>query len=335
MSDFIRQYPLEDGATSYISQLGRNSNAHNVHAGYGIKMTHTAHGTRITNTILPKNDATIWKGNFDPTAEYFPYDEIFVSSTTNYTDPYSSNNLNLTPGTYICTNYIPPSINTSQSFYQIVTAMGVIVGNDMANSYRWPQWNNYYPTAQQYTQGSQSYGVYVIATSQSFWQPIGSNASINYYFYNESASYNKNDIIFVSYNSQFTTSFITPSGSNTAPLCPGTFIAAQSVPAAPSSGSTTVGISGSSWNNLRTPYNYYYPIWPIWPVTSSIHTTVGADGGVSYSGSVCNQIYWNPIAPEILLQICVNGNNVNAGVMGEMSGSVFDLTQLAYSGSGV
>jgi len=155
---------------------------------------------------------------------------------------------------------------------------------------------------------------------------LSGGGAINYYFYNESASYNKDDFIFVSYNAQFTTSFITPSGSNTAAMTPGCFIAAQNVPAAPSSGSNS---SGS-----RTPFNYYYPIWPIWPITSSIHTTVGADGGI-YSGSKCNQIYWNPIAPEILLQICVNGNNVNAGVMGEMSGSVFDLSMLPYSGSGI
>lgn len=172
---FIRQFPLNEGATNHIVQLGSAANAGNLRAGNGLKMKHTSQGMEISNNILSKNDAVLFKGEFNPTSEYFPYDMIFVSATSIYTDPNTSTTLDLTPGTYVCTNYVPPAWNTTQSFFAVVASYGLTLSDDQANTYRWYQYNNYYPTPTPSTNSTSVVnGSYSLLASQSFWWPIGS-----------------------------------------------------------------------------------------------------------------------------------------------------------------
>jgi len=170
---FIRPYPLAGANNSHLAAVNDNLNRANLSAGKGVKLNHNSHGVTISSANLSKNDAILYKGELNTTAEYFPYDMIFVNSTSTYIDPNTGNVLSLTPGTYVCTNYIPPASNNTTMFTAVVSAYGIQVSNDLANSYRWYQYNNYYPTTNTYNLQYATYGSYSIVASQSFWQVIG------------------------------------------------------------------------------------------------------------------------------------------------------------------
>ncbi len=200
---YIRQYPLDEGATYHINKIGNIINSHNITTGYGIKITNTSQGKKISSNILPKNDAALWKGEYDPTFEYFPYDMIFVNSASVYNDPANSGStLTLTPGTYICTNHIPTAWNDYNAFVAVIGAYGQPISDDMANNFRWYQFNNYTPVTNSFSQTSTTYGAYTIQASQSFWQSIGgfsqpvTGGGWNYRgLFNPSFTYNVNDVV--------------------------------------------------------------------------------------------------------------------------------------------
>ena len=72
-------------------------------------------------------------------------------------------------------------------------------------------------------------------------------------------------------------------------------------------------------------YNYYYPIYPTIPSSSA---TIASDSGYNIAA---NQTYWQPLAPMIQLNLCVNGATQTAYVAGVISGSVFNPDLLPYS----
>jgi len=127
--------------------------------------------------------------------------------------------------------------------------------------------------------------------------------------YDESASYSPNDEVFVDPNlGHYTLPFQVDSSSFIQPLCGGDFICKVAVPSA--------AISGS-----RNTLNYWYPIYPPIP-TSSV---------IMVSGSMANQVIWDPVSPMFLSVDCdYLGNNINTFKNGVVSGSTFDLARLPY-----
>jgi len=123
--------------------------------------------------------------------------------------------------------------------------------------------------------------------------------------FNETGSYNINDVVLVDANTTYTASFEVPSGSTVPALCPGLFLCLINVPG-----------SGSGRNSL----NVYYPIYP----------TIPSSSVVTVSGSLANQTFWQPLSPQKKMNVCIDGQPVVAYVNCVLSGSVFSSSQLPY-----
>lgn len=136
---------------------------------------------------------------------------------------------------------------------------------------------------------------------------LSGGGGINYHFYNEQAAYNANtDIVFVDPSKPYTASFFANSSSAYPALCAGTFLCAINVP-----------VSSS-----RSPYNVYYPFFPQIPSSSYVQTSG------SWSGSLANQNFWEPIAA--CQPVCIKGRTLFVALL-DPSGS-FNNSQLPYKG---
>jgi hypothetical protein len=133
--------------------------------------------------------------------------------------------------------------------------------------------------------------------------------SSQWYAFDVSASYSIGSIVWVDPNGYYPIPF---SASVTAsvppPLCPGAFMVSNPVPAC------TTGSRASG--------SYYYPIYPLW--TSASVWTV--------SGSVVNQIFYEPISPMLIMYPCINNVATPVWVCGVMQGASYQYL-LAYTGS--
>ena len=143
----------------------------------------------------------------------------------------------------------------------------------------------------------------------------GGSSPSNWYDYNESASYKHGDFVWVDYNNQYTRSFT----DDTPPLCPGCFYVAKDVP--------------QNSGSLRPPINYYFPLYPNWSNSTSSIVTKVTDVSSPYLSQSCNQIFFEPISPMTLLSLCIDGVSTNAAVCATISGSFFDIADLAYTGT--
>ena len=171
----LRPYPLDLNHNAYINQLGKSVNSQTLHGSKGINIKKTSDGIHISAETMARKDNLTWLGFYDFNAEYFPNDVIVINPNQSYVDQNNSP-LTLTPGnTYVCINHVPPSSNNSSSFADAVVSYGGTVSSDLANSYRWYQYNQYYPpaTTTTFSQSIILYSGYTIVASQSFWQPIG------------------------------------------------------------------------------------------------------------------------------------------------------------------
>jgi hypothetical protein len=122
--------------------------------------------------------------------------------------------------------------------------------------------------------------------------------------FNDSASFAVNDLVYVDPNGTYVEPFTVASGSSVPALSAGLFQCSIPVPAVPA----------------RNTYNYYYPVCPTIP-TSSV---------ITFSGSVYNQTFWQPLAPMLPMQTCINGSSVTVFMNGQIIGATFDLTKLPY-----
>lgn len=317
MNQYIRQYPLDGGFNTHISKMGNAINANNISAGKGFKTTQTDHGTHFDLITKPNADAISYRGIYDFNSEYYPNEEVVILPNTVILDQNGSV-IPIAAGTYLCVNYVPASANTSTAYLDIVSNyQGGNGSSDQANGYRWYNYNKYYPVAT--NPASVSVVVdsgYNIVANQTFWQPIGGGGGITWRgLFNESASYNVNDEVYVTSYHVYTASLYPSTASAMPALSVGGFICILPVPV---SGS----ISGSSARNI---YNCYYPFWPAIPATQSFKIT--ATG--SASGSVCNQNFWQPTSVPAL-PICMNGTT--SFIAMELSGSVFNPNNLPYKG---
>jgi hypothetical protein len=223
-----------------------------------------------------------------------------------YVNPNGTYPAPIPPGSYICIKKIPSAKNNYNLFLSSVvpayTSAGSVASDAIANSYRWPQYNNYFPTTAN-TSSIMSIidSGFTIQASQSFWVPVGGAGSKLWAIYDESASYSVGDEVILDPNKSPPYTVQGPYTSS-APLCYGLFQCLVPVPAY-NSGSPDGG---------RNTGSAYYPIYPMIPSGSQ----------VTYSGSVYNQNFWQAISPQFKASFC----SVNVWVNGVISGSQFNST---------
>jgi len=81
-------------------------------------------------------------------------------------------------GSWLCVRYVPPANANSSSFLtQVVPAYGGSVINDMAQLYRWDDYNVYYPSYPTIPTSSATVALdeasgYDIQANQVYWQPL-------------------------------------------------------------------------------------------------------------------------------------------------------------------
>jgi hypothetical protein len=124
------------------------------------------------------------------------------------------------------------------------------------------------------------------------------------------------------------------------PLCAGLFICTRPVPAlgydenmlvnyvAPAYADAGQIINSTTADTYRFyEANVYWPIYPTIP-TGSITTA-----SLSGYDVTANINFWAPLSPMTLIHICANNTNTPTYINGVVSGSVFDMNLLPYSGS--
>jgi hypothetical protein len=210
--NMIRPYPIGDNHSSHIGNIGETVNSHNIVAGHGIRLTGNSEGVHVAAISQPRPNYINLRGGYDFNAEYFPNDLIVVDATSSYFDqnglPISagSGSPSIGVGTWVCTNYIPPSSNTSTFLVSGIVpayqAAGGFPTDTIANSFRWYGYNIYYPVTCSMTQTVISTSGFNIQCSQSFWLPLAAAAptsSIPFGSYagdwNDSSSYAGGQIV--------------------------------------------------------------------------------------------------------------------------------------------
>jgi hypothetical protein len=175
-----------------------------------------------------------------------------------------------------------------------------------------------------------------------------SDVALNYAgVYNFSQSYQPNDIVYVdplqTYYDQNNAVIPICSGSSASGLpaiCAGLFVCVQYVPAygvdynmlvtyvEPSYTGSGQAITGEMADTYRQySYNVYWPVYPLIPSSSLTSVSQGS------WQITANQNFWAPLSPMFRSETCqADGTFQGAFVNGVISGSVFDLTQLPYTG---
>ena len=190
----LRPYPLHENQDTFISTLGKQLNSHNLQAGSGIKITSHNNHHLIEAQSTRLQDGMTYKGEFNPNAEYFVDDVVYVDGTHNYVDstfgylPCDSQMTSgssytrypyLAAGLYICSTYIPPydldsTILTTVVAPSMATYGGQVTG-DFADMYRHNSLNVYYPIyptiPSNYTTRSVE-STWDTQTNQTFWTPL-------------------------------------------------------------------------------------------------------------------------------------------------------------------
>jgi hypothetical protein len=313
---YIRPYPLEHPDNSYLNALGQGVNSNKVVAGRGIKITSHNNSHIIEHNKEYANEKMRFIGNYDFNAEYFVNDVVTISSSISGSSV----------GTWVCINYVPAGIMTSDLLIGTVApnidSYGGSITEDYANGYRRAN-NIYYPTTQTFTPiagVAESY--WTVTASQSFWQILGGSGGLNWMSdYESSASYAVNDVVRVfpnassSYvdwdNSPLTIGTTdTFTSSSNCPICAGLFICVQPVPTF----------------DERNDYNIAYPIYPEIPLNLQMTAPVFSEEGTSSLNA--NIRYWEAMSPMFAAQLC---NNQTMFVNGFLSGSNFNMGWLPYT----
>jgi hypothetical protein len=198
---YIRPYPLSDNNDTFQHVIGRELNNSRIFAGRGIEIGKYNNGFMISVKRDYLNNKTVYRGEWDPTAEYFPNDIVVVNGCNNYTDPTNTGSVipydagyptsytgsytkpYLAAGAYVCVKYVPPSSLTSTLLLSTVapnmSTWGGFIDTEFADGYRHYSNNVYYPifpsipTASQ-VQVAESAGSlsWTTTANDTFWDPL-------------------------------------------------------------------------------------------------------------------------------------------------------------------
>ena len=194
---YIVQSPLtENKRGAWKNKVADNINSNRPIAGNGISVDYTADGAVISTIIVDENLPMNYVGNYDITREYFPNQIVRVQPNQTYYDITGApldmgstadsgyETFPISPGLFICVNYVPPGYNDETWFDTAITPMypsGVPIS--VVKSTRWNTYNVYWPmypeiptsATASVTVGSGNYGV---VANQNFWNamPCGMKA---------------------------------------------------------------------------------------------------------------------------------------------------------------
>ena len=195
-SNFIRALPpTDDLRRTWQNKVAAGVNGNNAVAGSGISVDNGPYGSTIsiaqdpTEAYLPFQ----YMGDFDSNAEYFPNQIIRVRPDVTYYDIDGVTPLTIgstadsgyptfpiSPGLYICTNYVPPGFADNVWLQDLATLYpSNVIPWTVATSVRWNDYNIYWPMfpeiPTQYTAsvtvaaGGGSVG---IVANQNFWNAL-------------------------------------------------------------------------------------------------------------------------------------------------------------------
>jgi hypothetical protein len=291
------------------TRLADSANSNHTIAGNGMGSFHGSAGNVIHVKDSSKPSYMNYTGPYDISSSYSIDDVVYVDPSITYP-------ITIVPGSYICIKKIPLVQNDYTFFLSDVvsayTSVGATVDDTTANTFRWPQYNNYSPppnTGSVTAPTSIVDSGFNIQASQSFWAPLGGTggSSINpWVVYDDKAAYKVGDQVIVDPNRTDPYPILGPTTSS-AQLCYGLFQCLVTVPA------WTSASLGSGSEHGRNTGSYYYPIYPTPPQGS----------WVLVSGSFMNRPHWQPISPMFPAQFCLGGVTTTVYVNGVVSGSVF------------
>jgi len=291
---FSRPFPLGDNrGSSHIANLTNLVNSHTIYGGKGISVVHQHDGIVISNTTAQKRDTICYRDLYAFGSEYFPFDAVYVDSATQYFDQTGSV-ITIPSGFYLALQYIPPANNDSTYFLGTIvpsySAAGGAPTDIDANAYRWYLHNVYYPrTDYSGSESTVADSGYNIQTNIKYWQFLGGGTSVSYMIYDENAAIPANTFVWVEPTAHYSRSFFDTGSGNAPPLCAGCFFTKYPIPAP---------ISGT-----RPSGNYWFPFYPTFDHSAS----------VTVSGSVFNQIKFEPITPLSPQTFCTANGGTYSG----------------------
>jgi len=193
----IHPYPLDLGHNAWMNNFSREINNKKLLAGPGVNITQGNDGTTISVPGDNRKDNLTYQGLYNFSNSYSPLDLVSVDPTLVYMDEnnqtipfiytasyYSGSLPPIAGGLYVCCAYIPPITATSGSFITSIGPLINISGSfDAANSYRWYDYNVYYPIYPQIPTGSQQLVVdgsgYTILANNTFWTALSPMSVVN------------------------------------------------------------------------------------------------------------------------------------------------------------
>lgn len=189
----LRPIPLTtDPSSGWQNVIQRVVQSHNVLAGSGLRAgMSTGDFTQLGIKTEVETDRLVWRGTYDPNAEYVLNDVVRVEANKDYIPSGSTTPLPIgatsvegypvipiSLGLFVCVNYVPPAWADPNYFFSSVVNFynaGEIPW-DVGNGIRWTAHNVYYPVYPEipttFTQSVDTGYGFSINANQTFWQAM-------------------------------------------------------------------------------------------------------------------------------------------------------------------